>query len=440
MNDIKEKLCQTGKRILTLSRNELYLSMRFLDMALSQLGYEMNLSTKTIGTDGLSILFNPRYLMDAYTAGRINVNRVYMHMLIHNLFCHDFTGRDKNRDCWDLACDIAAESIIDSMDSPAVFVTVSDYREYIYRRLKKEMKVLNAQGIYHYLNENIIPQREFDRMYRAFHRDDHQFWDHDEDQRQQKSRKESYKNWQQISQRTQTNMQTFSKDWGDTAGDLLAALTLEHRECYDYRDFLRHFAVWGEEICPDDDSFDYIFYTYGMDHYKNMPLIEPLEYKDVKKIDEFVIAIDTSQSCPPEVIRDFLEETFSMLSDRENFFKKINIHIVQCDAGVSSDTVITRPGEFKAYMDHFEVKGFGGTDFRPVFDYTRSLMDEGVFQNLKGLIYFTDGYGEFPKTKPPFDTAFVFMGKDYNDRQVPPWAIKLVLTPRDLDNGRETDQ
>ena len=62
-------------------------------------------------------------------------------------------------------------------------------------------------------------------------------------------------------------------------------------------------------------------------------------------------------------------------------------------------------------MDHFEVKGFGGTDFRPVFDYTRSLMDEGVFQNLKGLIYFTDGYGEFPKTKPPFDTAFVFMGK-----------------------------
>ena len=29
MNDIKEKLCQTGKRILTLSRNELYLSMRF---------------------------------------------------------------------------------------------------------------------------------------------------------------------------------------------------------------------------------------------------------------------------------------------------------------------------------------------------------------------------------------------------------------------------
>ena len=49
MNDIKEKLCQTGKRILTLSRNELYLSMRFLDMALSQLGYEMNLSTKTIG-------------------------------------------------------------------------------------------------------------------------------------------------------------------------------------------------------------------------------------------------------------------------------------------------------------------------------------------------------------------------------------------------------
>ena len=61
-----------------------------------------------------------------------------MHMLIHNLFCHDFSGRGKNKECWNLACDIAAEALIDSMDSKSVKVTVSDYREYVYGRLKRK--------------------------------------------------------------------------------------------------------------------------------------------------------------------------------------------------------------------------------------------------------------------------------------------------------------
>ena len=106
MNDIKEQLSRIGVKILSLSRNELYISMRFLDIALARLDYVMNLSTKTIGTDGQSILYNPRYLMDTYTVDRVYVNRAYMHMLIHNLFCHDFSGRGKNKENWNLACDL----------------------------------------------------------------------------------------------------------------------------------------------------------------------------------------------------------------------------------------------------------------------------------------------------------------------------------------------
>ncbi len=437
MNDIKEKLRQTGIHILTLSRNELYVSMRFLDIALSKLRFEMNLSTRSIGTDGQSILFNPRYLMDTYALDRVFVNRCYMHMLIHNLFGHDFSGQGKNKDCWNLACDIAAESLIDSMTAPAVHVTPSDYREYVYGRLKNEMSVLSAQGIYHYLQEHFISEREFDRMRRAFLVDDHKFWEHEDEQRPQEQRKQNAGDWKQISEKMQTNMQTFSRDFGDTAGDLLMQLSLEHRPRPDYRKFLQQFAAWGEEIVPDDDSFDYIFYTYGLEHYKNMPLIEALEYKDVKKIDEFVIAIDTSESCPPETVRLFLEETFGMLSDRESFFKKINVHIVQCDAGIASDTVITDRDEFLQFMEDFDVSGFGGTDFRPVFDYTARLIEEGQFKHLKGLIYFTDGYGTFPAQRPPFETAFIFMDKAYCDRLVPPWAIRLVMTPEDLKKGNE---
>ena len=47
--------------------------------------------------------------------------------------------------------------------------------------------------------------------------------------------------------------------------------------------------------------------------YKNMPLIEPLEYKEVKKIRDFVIAIDTSASVQGELVEHFLRKTCEIL-------------------------------------------------------------------------------------------------------------------------------
>ena len=74
-----------------------------------------------------------------------------------------------------------------------------------------------------------------------------------------------------------------------------------------------------------------------------------------------------------------------------------------------------------------KIRGLGGTDFRPVFSYVEWLIEKKEFNNLKGLIYFTDGYGTFPERKPPYETAFVFVEDNYNNPDVPPWAIKLVL-------------
>ena len=62
--------------------------------------------------------------------------------------------------------------------------------------------------------------------------------------------------------------------------------------------------------------------------------------------------------------------------------------------------------------------------------YVDKLIAERAFQNLKGLIYFTDGYGTFPKRRPPYDAAFVFYHEDYTDVGVPPWAMKLILGER----------
>ena len=80
-------------------------------------------------------------------------------------------------------------------------------------------------------------------------------------------------------------------------------------------------------------------------------------------------------------------------------------------------------------MGSFTVRGQGGTDFRPAFAYVEELLANGAFGRLRGLIYFTDGYGIFPGKKPSYETAFVFMRGEYRDVDVPPWAMKLILDP-----------
>lgn len=78
------------------------------------------------------------------------------------------------------------------------------------------------------------------------------------------------------------------------------------------------------------------------------------------------------------------------------------------------------------------LKGFGGTDFTPVFEHVEKLINEKDITNIKGLIYFTDGYGKFPVNEPKYSTAFVFVDDNYSDFNVPSWAIRLVLGTEDI--------
>ncbi len=452
MNENHERLIQIGNAILNASRNELYLSLRFLDIALSGLNYQMNLSSLYVGTDGEKVLFNPRYLVERYQSDPVLVNRLYLHMLLHCIFRHPFHTGEREEALWGLACDIAVESIVDSLPLKATHLVVSDRRNEMYDELKKDLKVLSAEGIYRVLSEKKFTEKEFGKLQLEFWVDDHVFWERkkedeenndnqsddnsqNQDQSEQESRekqKQLEEKWQQIGEKMETNLETFSKEMGENAGDLLQLLKIENREKYDYRRFLEKFVTLKEDIQVDDDSYDYIFYTYGLSLYGNLPLIESLEYKEVKKIEELVIAIDTSESCEGETVRRFLEETYAVLSSSESFFHKINIHLIQCDAKIQQDTVVTSKEELEQYMESFRLMGSGGTDFRPVFEYVDKLILEKAFHNLKGLIYFTDGYGTFPRRRPSYDTAFIFFHEEYLDLNVPPWAMKVVLGPEDL--------
>ena len=241
--------------------------------------------------------------------------------------------------------------------------------------------------------------------------------------------------WEQVSNQIQMDLETFSKTRGDMAGNMMQNLRSVNREKYDYTEFLKKFAVLGEVMKVNEDEFDYIYYTYGLEHYDNMPFIEPLEYKEVKRVKEFVIAIDTSGSVAGEEVQMFLQKTYNILMQEDSYFSRVNLHIIQCDAEIQQAVVIKNRDEFEDYLKTMELYGFGGTDFRPVFRYVDQLIEEKRFRNLKGMIYFTDGYGVFPEHKPDYTTAFVFVRNEYAIPEVPPWAIKLVLQHEDIIAG-----
>ena len=204
------------------------------------------------------------------------------------------------------------------------------------------------------------------------------------------------------------------------------------RDRYDYGEILRRFTVVSEEIGINHEEFDYVYYTYGLEKYGNLPLIEPLEFKEEKKVKEFVIAIDTSASCRGETVRAFLRKTYGLLKSGQNFFHRMNVHIIQCDNQVQSDTEITCQEDFDTFLRQGKLTGFGATDFRPVFAYVDSLREQRGFENLKVLIYFTDGYGIYPEQMPDYQVIFAFLGEDENRAAVPSWSLKVVLEEEDL--------
>ena len=65
-----EKLQQIGSSILGAARDELYLGMRFLDVALSSFVYQMDSSVSPFGTDGAVIYFHPQQIGGLYRQNR----------------------------------------------------------------------------------------------------------------------------------------------------------------------------------------------------------------------------------------------------------------------------------------------------------------------------------------------------------------------------------
>ena len=134
---------------------------------------------------------------------------------------------------------------------------------------------------------------------------------------------------------------------------------------------------------------DYRMFPPSKKHlYRGIAL--PSIYGEELKI---IVAIDTSASIDDELLKLFLAELYEIMQ----VFTHYVIELIECDAKIQNIQRLTPMEELNPTL-----KGGGGTNFIPVFDYIENLNED-----FKFLIYFTDGKGAFPKYEPLVDTLWV---------------------------------
>lgn len=421
-----EKALPLAQKVMEYARDTILVNLRFLAPAISALTLKERQGLGGFACDGSIIYYDPVYLLKKYKEEQGYAIRCYLHILFHLIFWHSFRYDRVEKEYWNLSSDIAVENVILELEVAGGGLRRDGLAAAKLALLREEAGGLTAERLYRYLKNNEIRGQSFAELKALFFMDEHIYWT----PREEISL--TQEQWKKMSQRVRAELQSFSKG-RSTSESLQKNLAEAVKDRYDYGELLKRFTMMSEDMQVNDDEFDYIYYTYGLQKYGNMPLVEPLEYKDSRKVREFVIALDTSASCRGPIVQAFLRKSYGILKGEENFFRKMNVHIIQCDSQVQKDTRITSQEDFDYFLAHETLQGFGSTDFRPVFSHVEKLISRGEFENLKGLIYFTDGYGVYPEKMPPYEVMFVFLDRGDNPPEVPPWAVRVLLEDEELE-------
>ena len=139
-----------------------------------------------------------------------------------------------------------------------------------------------------------------------------------------------------------------------------------------------------------------------------------------------MIAVDTSGSCSGPLVERFVSTTYGILKSENVIRKNTKIYVIECDHVIQRVSVVNKSTDIDGMFSNFSPKGFGGTDFRPVFEY------------VNDLIMKRDGLGIYPRKKPSWRSVFVYSSYESaadilkntdqtNEYTVPSWVIKYTL-------------
>ena len=98
-----EREAEMSKKVLEFVRSELYMDLRFLDIALGTLVYRADENIRSFATDGTYLYFSTEQVLRVFQSNPKYLDRAYLHSVLHCIFFHLWIGGKRDREKWNLA-------------------------------------------------------------------------------------------------------------------------------------------------------------------------------------------------------------------------------------------------------------------------------------------------------------------------------------------------
>lgn len=400
-------------------------------------------------TNGRELFFSPKALMDYYRERNLKrVEDQLLHIILHGILGH-FSMRDQfqNREVMDCCMDLEVFQMLLKVNQLKINTDELNWQQHQLIRSLKEGKVISARKGYQKMASEDVDRLSFAKQCFIF--DHHDTWSGDKEYHlcveisfensgfasEQSAGKQSEisDRWNQMGalvfgqqdHRKDTLQQALkcgAKTWGKEAGGREEMYRADSCQGRTYLEVLEELFRYHERFLEQEDSMDKTLYLYGLQEYGKVALIEPEEYKEVPVLSNVVIALDTSGSCSGRIMSRFIREIGNLLRDVMAKGEFEHIHLLQCDKQIQKVECFRHPEDIPKEME-LAVKGFGGTDFRPVFHWVEEQKKEDWTPDL--LLYLTDGFGDYPDKEPGYPVYFVLTER--SNRDMPKWIKKLYL-------------
>ena len=219
-------------------------------------------------------------------------------------------------------------------------------------------------------------------------------------------------------------LEKMSKGFGNQSAGSTQTVQEQGGRTTDYQALLASLRKLGT-TCGEEDVPDLMYYSYGLELYGDMPLVEPLEEGEQPSLDTVVVAVDTSGSCIRE-LPHFLHETRKLLMQLRTTTKVSRVWYMECDAEIQREEMYDGTEIDRALSGEHSFMGMGGTNFIPVFQKLAEYEEQGG--RISCLLYYTDGLGAYPETQADFPCYFIFSdGFEGAGKWMPEWITYVQL-------------
>jgi predicted metal-dependent peptidase len=380
-------LMMNADLLLTKAKSQLTTKYPYFGMLASRLKHEERENIKSYASNGTRFLYNPEFI-DSCTIEELSF--ILTNCVMHHILAHQQRKLKRKGYLWQLATDYAINNLLakNGMKMP--------------QGVNYDIKFKNmyAEEIYDYLKKELI-ENGID----AF--DDEKTQKHDEQNNRDLTSK-----FRQV-KNIKENLEEKDEEQWEYASAL--AKEVSTRKSLMPLGFER----LAKKVEPKDIDWKFELYNAINRHMRNNYAFMPPNKKHLYRgfalpsltsdTLSLIVAIDTSGSIQEEILGAFIEEFKAIMQN----FPAVNIELLIADAKVHAHY------SFRGAEDlDFVLKGGGGTDYRPVFEYI-----DANFPMASMLLYFTDGEGVFPRIPPAYEVLWALSNK--KDRI--PFGRSLVI-------------